>query len=305
MAGVTQVSIDGRTLSVGNLDKVMYPQTSTTKAEVIDYYARIAPTMVAHAAGRCMTMRRYPDGVDGPSFFEKRCPSHRPSWMATSVGPGDRKGALHYCRFDEPAAIVWAANLAALELHAPMARADSLERPTMCVFDLDPGPGTGIPECAALAVDIREVLGSVGLDGVAKTSGSKGLQVYVPLDDTGADAADHAHCASFARAVGQLLERRSPRSVTTTMSKAERPGKVFVDWSQNAFHTTTICAYSMRARPAPTVSTPVTWEEVAAAAAGEDPLVFTIDDVLERVEADGDLFAPTLGGTQRLPTPRP
>ena len=143
MADATPVSLDGRTLTLTNLDKVLYPATSTTKGEVLDYYARIAPVMVAHTRGRCMTMRRYPDGVDGPSFFEKRCPSHRPEWMPTAVGPGDRKGELRYCRFDEPAAIVWAANLAALELHAPMARSDDLAHPLMCVFDLDPGPGTG------------------------------------------------------------------------------------------------------------------------------------------------------------------
>ena len=294
----------GRRLSLSNLDKVLYPDSGTTKAEVIDYYARIAPAMVAHTAGRCMTMRRYPNGVDGSSFFEKRCPSHRPEWLPTAVGPGDRKGELRYCRFDEPAALVWAANLAALELHAPMARSEDLDHPLMCVFDLDPGPGTAIPECAQLALEIREVLASAGLEAMAKTSGSKGMQVYVPLNRTGGGAVGHEDAASFALAVGQLLEKRHPTSVTTTMAKVERPGKVFVDWSQNAHHKTTICVYSMRARPRPTVSTPVSWDEVEAAADGEDPLVFEIGDVLDRVDRLGDLFAPALELVQDLPRPR-
>ena len=304
MADGTPVRIDGRTLSVTNLDKVLYPETGTTKSEVIDYYARIAPVMVTHTAGRCMTMRRYPNGVDGKSFFEKRCPSHRPDWVPTAVGPGDRKGELRYCRFDEPAAIVWAANLAALELHAPMARSDDLDHPLMCVFDLDPGPGTAIPECAELALEIREILASAGLECVAKTSGSKGMQVYVPLNDPGPDAADHEHCSSFALAVGQMLAQRHPKGVTTTMAKVERPGKVFVDWSQNAHHKTTVCVYSMRARPAPTVSTPLDWDEVTATADGDDPLVFRIDDVIARVDARGDLFAPALELVQHLPHAR-
>jgi bifunctional non-homologous end joining protein LigD len=300
----TSVDVGGRRLSLSNLDKVLYPESHTTKAEVIDYYARIAPVMVAHTAGRCMTMRRYPNGVEGQSFFEKRCPQHRPDWVPTAVGPGDRKGELRYCRFEEPAALVWSANLAALELHAPMARSDALDVPLMCVFDLDPGPGTAIPDCAALALEIHEVLQATGLDAVAKTSGSKGLQVYVPLNTTGADAHSHEECASFALAVGQLLEQRHRDRVTVTMARSERPGRVFVDWSQNAHHKTTVCVYSMRARSRPTVSTPVTWDEVSAAADGVDPLVFEIDDVLDRVAEHGDLFAPALELTQRLPRPK-
>lgn len=316
MADGTPVRIDGRTLSLSNLDKVLYPESATTKAEVIDYYARVADVMVGHTAGRCMTMRRFPNGVDGKSFFEKRCPSHRPDWLPTAVGPGDRSGELRYCRFDEPAAIVWAANLAALELHAPMARSDDLEHPRMCVFDLDPGPGTTIVQCAELALEIREVLSSTDLECFAKTSGSKGMQVYVPLnggrdgvghDGEGGDGgvlSDHEHCASFALAVGQLLAKRHPSGVTTTMAKAERPGKVFLDWSQNAHHKTTICVYSMRGRPRPTVSTPLDWDEVAAGAAGTNPLVFETTDVLARIAERGDLFAPVLELVQRLPRPR-
>jgi bifunctional non-homologous end joining protein LigD len=305
MGDGTTVDVDGRRVTLTNLDKVLYPDTGTTKAEVIDYYARIGSVLVDHTAGRCMTMRRYPNGVEGASFFEKRCPSHRPDWVPTAVGPGDRKGELRYCRFDEPAALVWAANLAALELHAPMARSGALDTPLACVFDLDPGPGTAIPECARLALAIGEVLAATGLEAVAKTSGSKGLQVYVPLNTTDGEAHTHEECSAFALAVGQLLEKRDPAGVTVTMARSERPGRVFVDWSQNAFHKTTVCVYSMRARPRPTVSTPVSWDEVADAADGRDPLVFEIGDVLERVADRGDLFAPVLELAQRLPRPRP
>jgi bifunctional non-homologous end joining protein LigD len=304
MADGTPVDVDGRRVTLTNLPKVLYPEAGTTKAEVIDYYARVAEVMVPHTRGRCMTMRRYPNGVEGSSFFEKRCPSHRPEWVPTAVGPGDRKGELRYCRFDEPAALVWAANLAALELHAPMARSAALDTPLMCVFDLDPGPGTAVPECARLALEIHEVLAATGLEAVAKTSGSKGLQVYVPLNTTGTDAHTHEECSAFALAVGQLLEKRHPAGVTVTMARSERPGRVFVDWSQNAFHKTTVCVYSMRARPRPTVSTPVTWDEMADAADGADPLVFEIGDVVERIEELGDLFSAAVDLEQRLPRPR-
>jgi bifunctional non-homologous end joining protein LigD len=294
----TQVRIGDRELTLSNLDKVLYPEVGFTKAEVIDYYARIAPVLLTHCRGRCVTFRRFPDGVEGESFFEKRCPSHRPDWVPTALGPGDRNGDVHYCLLEEPAAVVWAANLAALELHTPMARAVDLDAPTMVVFDLDPGPGTGIPDCARVALDLRSLCDGVGLELFAKTSGSKGLQVYVPLNTPHT----HDHAADFARAAAQVLERRSPSTVTTTMARSARPGKVFIDWSQNSRHKTTICAYSLRARSHPTVSTPVSWDEVAAAADGE-PLVFEVRDVLARVELQGDLFKPTATMRQRLPDP--
>lgn len=298
------VQVAGRELALTNLDKVLYPAIGFTKAEVIDYYARIAPTMVHHTRGRCVTLRRWPDGVDGPSFFEKKCPSHRPDWVGTAVGPGRRRGEVRYCLLDEPAAFVWTANLAALELHTPLARADALGTPLACVFDLDPGPGTGVAACAQLALEVRDVLDAAGLRCWAKTSGSKGLQVYVPLNTTGADAHTFEETSNFALAVGSLLEQRAPQRVTTTMARAERSGKVFVDWSQNAFHKTTVCAYSLRARSHPTASTPISWDEVVAGAAGEHPLVFEAADVLERVDRHGDLFAATLEVRQRLPAPR-
>jgi bifunctional non-homologous end joining protein LigD len=298
VAETTAVEVEGRKLRLSNLDKVLYPETGTTKAEVIDYYARIAPTMVPHLDDRGVTLRRFPDGVEGGSFFEKRCPKHRPDWLGTVLGPGDRNGNIHYCCLDSAPALVWAANMAALEIHAPMARSD-IDTPTMCVFDLDPGDGTTIEQCADVGLDIRHVLDGFGLVGLPKTSGSKGLQVYVPLNTPHS----HEQASSFALAVAQLLERAHPDAVISNMKRSLRKGKVLVDWSQNSRHKTTIAVYSLRARPRPTVSTPVTWDEVEAAAGGE-PLTFETVDVLDRVDEHGDLFADTLTLTQRLPDPQ-
>jgi bifunctional non-homologous end joining protein LigD len=291
------VEVDGHRLKVSNLGKVLYPEASFTKAEVIDYYVRVAATMLPHIADRGVTLRRYPDGPDGNSFFEKRCPSHRPEWIGTFPGPGDRNGTIGYCALDSTAALAWAANLAALEIHAPMARGADIESPTMCVFDLDPGAPAAIKECAEVALDIRDVLEDLGgMQCVAKTSGSKGLQLYVPLNAPHT----HEHCSSFAQAVAQVLEKHHGDRVTSTMAKAARPGKVFVDWSQNSRHKTTVAVYSLRARARPTVSTPVTWDEVDAAASGV-PLTFEAGDVLARIEEHGDLFATTLTLEQELP----
>jgi bifunctional non-homologous end joining protein LigD len=297
-----RVAIDGRELSISNLTKPLYPEPDDdgvpfTKGDVIDYYARVAPTMVPHLTGRCITLRRYPNGSDQPGFFEKRCPNHRPSWVGTALGPGDRNGDVDYCRLDERAALVWTANLAALELHVPMALSSDLETPVMLVFDLDPGPPATIVECSRVALWMRDVLGAVGLEAWAKTSGSKGMQLYVPLHTP----CTHEHASDFALAVGQLLERQHPEAVLTTMAKAQRPKKVFIDWSQNSRHKTTIGVYSLRARPRPTVSTPVTWDEVSDCADGTLPLVFEAADVLDRIEELGDLFAPTLTTVQELP----
>ena len=295
------VEVEGRRLKLSNLDKVLYPATGTTKAEVIDYYAKIAPVMVPHLEDRGVTLRRFPDGVDGGSFFEKRCPGHRPDWMPTVLGPGDRRGGIDYCCLDSTPALVWAANMAALEIHAPMARGDDIDSPTICVFDLDPGAPAAVGECAEVALDIREALDGLGLEAFPKTSGSKGLQVYVPLNTPHT----HEQCSAFAQAVAQLLERAAPDAVTSTMAKAVRPGKVFVDWSQNSRHKTTVAVYSLRARPHPTVSTPLSWEEVETAAAdhknGISLLTFEMSDVLARVSDDGDLFAPVNALEQRLP----
>ncbi len=297
MAAPLEVDIDGRTVRLTNLDKVLYP-SGFTKAEVVEYHARIAPWIIPHLAGRCITFRRYPDGTDHDGFFEKRCPTHRPEWVHVALGPGDRRGGIEYCRIEEPAAMVWAANLAAIELHAPMALAADLDNPRTLVFDFDPGPKTSIVECCEVAIGVRDVLESVGLEGWCKTSGSKGLQLYVPLNTPGVT---HEATADFALAVGQVMERQMPGRVTTIMAKAERPGKIFVDWSQNAHHKTTIAPYSLRARHDPTVSTPVSWDEVERCAADAVELRFEAADVLERVGELGDLFAPVLTLEQRLP----
>jgi len=294
------VEVDGHPLKVSNLDKVLYPEVGFTKGEVIDYYVRVAPTMLPHVGDRGLTLRRYPNGVEETSFFEKRCASHRPDWVGTFDGPGDRNGTIGYCALDSVAALAWSANMAALELHAPMARGVDIEAPTMCVFDLDPGPKTGMTECAEVALDIRAVLDRLaGLECVPKTSGSKGLQLYVPLNTPHT----HGHCSEFALAVAQVLEKHHADRVTSTMAKAARPGKIFIDWSQNSRHKTTVAVYSLRARAHPTVSTPVTWDEVAAAADGA-ALSFEAPEVLERITVHGDLFASTLTITQTLPKSR-
>jgi bifunctional non-homologous end joining protein LigD len=294
---VVAVDVDGHHLELSNLDKVLYP-SGFTKGEVIDYYARIAPVALAHLRDRALTFKRFPNGTETTGFFEKRCPGHRPEWVNVALGPGDRRGGIEYCCLDSPAALIWAANMAAIELHAPMALAADLERPRAVVFDFDPGPNTDISDCCAIALRVREVLAAVELEGWCKTSGSKGLQLYVPVNTPGTT---HEAAAQFALAVGQVLEKQLPKQVTTVMAKAVRPGKIFVDWSQNAHHKTTIAPYSLRARPAPTVSTPVSWEEVEAAAGGDLELVFEASDVLARVAELGDLFEPVLTLEQQLP----
>ena len=292
-----EVEIEGRRLTLGNLDKVLYP-SGFTKAQVIDYMARIAPYAVPHLTGRALTFRRFPDGTQTSGFFEKRCPGHRPPWVDVALGPGDRRGGIEYCRIDETAALVWAANMAAIEIHAPMALAADLDTPRAVVFDFDPGAPAGMVDCCVVASAAHDVLAAVELEAWCKTSGSKGLQMYVPLNTEGPT---HEGAADFALAVGQLLDRQLKGRVTTVMAKNRRPGKVFVDWSQNAHFKTTIAPYSLRAREAPTVSTPVAWDEVEACAAGELELRFTSDDVLDRVAAMGDLFEPVLTTEQRSP----
>jgi len=288
--------VDGRRLRLTNLDKVLYPATGFTKGEVIHYYTVIAPVMLPHLEGRPVTMLRLPDGVDGERFFEKRCPGHRPEWLPTV--PLDAGSDIGACAIDEPAALVWTANLAALELHTPQARAADPWKPTAIVFDLDPGPGTDLSDCARVALALRELLTQLGLDAAIKTSGSKGLHLSLGL----APAVDDEHTKGFAFALGRVLESRDPQHVTTNMARNERGGKVFVDWSQNDRHKTTVCAYSLRATPVPGVSTPVSWDEVAVAADGDtDALVFAPHDVTARVGELGDLYAPSLTAAQELP----
>jgi bifunctional non-homologous end joining protein LigD len=291
----TDVTIDGRRVRLSNLDKVLYPETGFTKAAIVDYYARIGEVMVPHLRDRAVTMVRYPDGVEGGSFFEKRCPGHAPAWMRQATVDD-----LTQCVVDDLPSLVWMANMAALELHTLQATVSHPDRPTAMVFDLDPGAPAGILDCCRVGLELHGLLDELGLASVVKTSGSKGLHLAVPLNT---DAVTAGETKSFALALGQLLGKRDPERVTTIMKKEKRPGKVFVDWSQNDRHKTTVCAYSLRARPRPAVSAPVTWDEVAAAldAGDEDALAFETDDVLARVEADGDLYAENLALHQELP----
>jgi bifunctional non-homologous end joining protein LigD len=290
----TVVTIGGRDLSLSNLDKVLWPATGFTKGAMIDYYARVAPVLIPHLAGRAITLRRWPNGVEGGSFFEKNCPSHRPDWLPT-VEMGD----IAYCGLDEPAAVVWTANLAAIELHPTLATAPDLDRPTYVVFDLDPGAPADAVTCARLALIMREALDRLGLAVWPKTSGSKGLQLYVPLGGT----ATYAGTRGFAQTLAAILEQAHPDLVVTTQDRSVRGGKVLIDWSQNTASKTTVSVYSLRALAEPGVSTPLRWGEVEAAAdSGRlEDLRFTPDDVLARIEADGDLMAPVLAVTQELP----
>lgn len=293
------VSVGGRVLRLSNLAKVLYP-SGFTKAQVVDYYRRVAPVMLGHLAGRPITLRRFPDGVEGEAFYEKRCPKHRPEWVQTIEVPAKPpQPPLHMCAIDDIAGLMWAANLAALELHVPMARGEDLDRPTQLVLDLDPGPPAGIVECCAVALVLRDVLAADGLEAWPKTSGSKGMQLYVPLNEPGPT---QISTKRFARALAERLEREHPRAVVSSMKKELRRGKVLIDWSQNDLRKTTVCVYSLRARPEPTASTPITWAEVEAA--DPDALRFTAPDVLDRVERLGDLHAPVLERRQTLPAAR-
>jgi bifunctional non-homologous end joining protein LigD len=296
------VEVDGRTLTLSNLDKVLYPEVGFTKAEVLDYYTRIAPVLLPHLENRPLTFKRYPDGVEGKFFFEKNAPSHAPDWVrkVTLASPGSTKNrdTISYAVVCDLPTLVWAANLATLELHVPMWRVTARgkpKNPDLLVFDLDPGPPATIVECCEVAQHVRAVLDDDGLSAYPKTSGSKGLQLYVPLDAKSPWEDVHA----YARSLAQRLEKEHPRLVVWNMKKELRTGKVLVDWSQNNAAKTTIAVYSLRARPTPTVSTPVTWDEVESCRRAED-LRFTSADTLGRVEKHGDLFGPCLEGGQHL-----
>jgi bifunctional non-homologous end joining protein LigD len=290
-----RVSIDGRELTVSNLDKVLFPEVSFTKAQVIDYYVRVAPVLLPHLAGRPVTFTRWPDGVEGQAFFEKNSARHAPDWVrrVTIPSPGSSTGreTLDMVVLETVADLAWAANLAALELHVPQWRVDDDGRPglpDLLVLDLDPGPGTGIAECCTVAHRLRERLLADGLDPVVKTSGSKGIQVYAPIDPPH----DREHPSRYAKKLAQELSAETPEQVVWRMEKVLRPGKVLVDWSQNNPAKTTVAPYSLRARNGATVSTPIGWDEVDAVRDGADPaqLRFRTDDVLRRVEEYGDLF---------------
>jgi bifunctional non-homologous end joining protein LigD len=300
LAGGQQVEVDGRELSVTNLDKVLYPATGFTKGEVIDYYARIAPVILPHLRGRPLTLKRYPEGVEKGHFFEKRCPKHRPEWVNTAAIWSEREdGEIAFCVCDDKPTLVWVAQLASLELHPSLSLAKRMERPTVLAFDLDPGEPANVIDCARVALRVREMFGDLGVDCFPKSSGGKGLQVYVPLNGK----LTYETTKPYAQAVAQLMERMYPDEIVSRMTKRLRKGKVFVDWSQNTESKTTVAVYSLRARERPTVSTPLDWDEVATAADSGDPepLRFEAADVLERVEERGDLFAPVLELKQDLP----
>ena len=295
-----ELIVEDRKIQVSNLDKVLYPKVRFTKGQVIDYYIRVAPVLLPHLKDRPLTMKRYPDGVEGEFFYEKNCPLHRPKWVKTAkVWSEGNNRMMNYCLAQDLPTLVWAANLADLELHTSLSRKKNVERPTMMVFDLDPGPPSDIVQCCQVGLWLRDLLAKMKLKSFAKTSGSKGLQVYVPLNTS----VTFDQTKDLSRALAQHLETDRADLVTSNMSKAVRKGKVFVDWSQNDEHKTTICVYSLRAKEEPTVSTPVTWDEVQNCLKKKEAglLKFRSDKVLARVEKLGDLFEPVEELKQKLP----
>jgi bifunctional non-homologous end joining protein LigD len=300
MSNKAELVVEGKKLAVSNLNKVLYPKAGFTKGQVIDYYIRIAPVLLPHLRDRPLTMKRYPNGVEAEFFYEKNCPAHRPGWVKTAkVWSEGNNRIMHYCLAQDLPTLVWAANLADLELHTSLAKKKDVARPTVMVFDLDPGAPADIVQCCEVGLWLRNLLGEMKLKSFAKTSGSKGLQVYVPLNTS----ATFDETKDLSRALAQHLEREHPGLVTSNMSKALRKGKIFVDWSQNDEHKTTVCVYSLRAKEEPTVSTPVSWDEVenCLKKGKADLLKFRCDRTLERVQKMGDLFHPVEDFKQKLP----
>ena len=299
MAGRISVEVDGRELSLSNLDKPLYPAAGFRKADVVDYFRRIAPVMLPHLAGRPPTLVRAPDGAQGERFFEKRCPPHHPSWVRVSE-PLEPNGGQRSCIVEDLPTLVWLANLAALELHTNQWKLPDVNRPRAVVLDLDPGAPADVLDCCRVALEVRDLLDDLDLIAVVKTSGGKGLHISVPLN--GANVT-HDDTKQFALALGQTLAARDKRRVTVDMAKAQRKGKVFVDWSQNDRHKTTICAYSLRIADRPTASTPMSWDELEAALEAEDrgALTFEAPAVLERVAGGLDHYEPSLTVHQEMP----
>jgi bifunctional non-homologous end joining protein LigD len=300
MSNKAELVVEGKKLAVSNLNKVLYPKVGFTKGQVIDYYIRIAPALLPHLRDRPLTMKRYPNGVEAEFFYEKNCPAHRPKWVKTAkVWSEGNNRIMHYCLAQDLPTLVWAANLADLELHTSLAKKKDVARPTVMVFDLDPGAPADIVQCCEVGLWLRNLLSEMKLKSFAKTSGSKGLQVYVPLNTF----ATFDETKDLSRALAQHLERQHPDLVTSNMSKALRKGKIFVDWSQNDEHKTTVCVYSLRAKEEPTVSTPVTWDEIENCLKKKkaELLKFRCDRTLERVQKMGDLFHPVEEFKQKLP----
>jgi len=295
-----EVQIEGRTLKLSNLDKVLYPDVGFTKAQVIDYYTRIAPTLLPHTRDHPLTLKRYPNGVYGEFFYEKNCPKHRPPWVQTAtVWSGGNNRDMYYCLCQDLPTLVWLANLATLEMHTSLSYADALAEPRSLVFDLDPGPPATIVECCRIGLMLRDLFAQHGLECCAKTSGSKGLQLYVPLNTK----VDYTQTKVVSKGLAQLFEEKYPDLAVHKQLKELRGGKVLIDWSQNDQYKTTVNVYSLRARKRATVSTPVSWDEVEKCFKKKDPdlLVFDSDQVLKRVEKLGDLFEPVVKKKQKLP----
>src|SRR6266403_3570219 len=300
MSNKAELIVEGRKLTVSNLNKVLYPKAGFPKGQLIDYYIQVAPVLLPHLKDRPLTMKRYPNGVEEPFFYEKNCPAHRPPWVKTArVWSEGNQREMHYCLAQDLPTLVWAANLADIELHTSLARQKDVARPTMMVFDLDPGAPADIVQCCQVGLWLRDLLGGMKLKSFAKTSGSKGLQVYVPVNTP----VTFDQTKDLSRALAQLLEREHGNLVTSNMLKTVRKGKVFVDWSQNDEHKTTICVYSLRAREEPTVSTPVAWDEVENCLKKKKGglLKFRSDKTIARVEKMGDLFEPLEKLKQKLP----
>ena len=300
-ANPSSLKIGNKRVNVSNLRKLLYPAAGFTKQDVIDYYVGVSDVMLKHLKGRTVTLKRYPNGSQDMFFYEKNCPVHRPEWVGTANVPSaNRTGGINYCLIENKASLAWVAQIASLELHTSLAKAPAVEKPTMMVFDLDPGPPADMIDCLHVALRMRDVLKRLGLESFPKTSGGKGLHFYVPLNTAGVT---FDQTKSFARAVAELFEREDPERVVSSMKKSLRTNKVLIDWSQNDEHKTTVCAYSLRARERPTVSTPVSWKEVQTAFEARDPsmLVFEAQDVLARIRKRADLFAPVLTLKQKLP----
>jgi bifunctional non-homologous end joining protein LigD len=297
MAKKTTVEVDGRRLSLTNLDKIFYAKAGFSKADLIHYYVQIAPYLLPHLHDRAITMKRYPDGVDGEYFYEKEAPSHRPDWVQTTKVAKGSGASINYCMINDLPSLVWIANLADLELHTFLHQAPDDNRPNMMAFDLDPGPPADIVLCCEVGLYLKAIFDELGLQCFAKTSGSKGLQVYVPLNTP----TTYEKTKTFSRTLAERLEEEHTDEVVSNMKKSAREGKVFIDWSQNDDHKTTVSVYSLRAKEQPTVSTPVFWEEVAQSAKTKRTLSFTSDEVLARAEKHGDIFAPVLSLKQKLP----
>ncbi len=300
MPDKSQLQIDGTTVEVSNLNKVFYPKTGFTKGQIIDYYVKVSPVLLPHLKDRPITLKRYPDGVGGFFFYEKQCPPHRPKWIETTKVPRTEGGNINYCVISNLSALVWAANLADLELHVFLHRGPKIGQPNSLVFDLDPGAPADILDCCKVALQMKKLFEKLKIKCFPKTSGSKGIQVYIPLNSL----ITYEKTKPFAHEVAIQLEKAFPDLVVSNMQKALRKGKVLVDWSQNDSHKTTICVYSLRAKDHPTVSTPVTWEEVETALKKKNAkkLTFESDEVLKRIEKYGDLFAPILKLKQKLPS---